>query len=113
MFHARILKGWPPEHHEPVKQRTSVVDNEGRRTHHNYGGHHLWAEITNAQGELNSDCPRQVMEHNPSPLRPAGAVVRQDVAAWRYRTGKLKMTKSAPTSETQINHSSETQINHY
>ena len=39
--------------------------------------------------QLGADHPRQGLEHDPAPLRPAGAVVRQDLAAGRDRTAAV------------------------
>ena len=42
------------------------------------------------QGEqLGADHSRQVVVHDPAPLRPAGAVVRQDLAAGRHPAGEV------------------------
>ena len=39
--------------------------------------------------ELGADRSRQGLEHDPAPLRPAGALVRQDLAAGRDRTAVI------------------------
>ena len=58
------------------------------------------------ESQLDPDHPRQGMVRHPAPLRPARAVVRQDLAARRDRTGGLTRLARSPSTSARWSRSS-------
>ena len=101
----RVLVGYPLRQPDPLDapDRPALAgrhqpESETQGQRRRFGRHLLRSEGTHRQGgQLDSDRPRQGLEHPASPLRPAPAVVRQDLAAWRDRAGEMSLSDQLTT----------------